>query len=46
LTGTAVSALVLGLVYSLTATYILSSAATAMVFVVMALVLIFRPIKT
>jgi branched-chain amino acid transport system permease protein len=46
LAGTAVAAYGLGLVYSLTAAYIASSASDAMVYVVMAIVLIFRPIDT
>ncbi len=46
LTGTAVAAIGLGLVHSLTAAYVASSAADAMVYVVMAVVLIFRPIDT
>ncbi|MBI4966265.1 MAG: branched-chain amino acid ABC transporter permease [Desulfomonile tiedjei] len=45
LTGTAVAAYSLGLVHSLTAAYIASSAADAMVYVVMAAVLVFRPIE-
>jgi branched-subunit amino acid ABC-type transport system permease component len=45
LKGTAVAAFTLGLVHSLTAAYIVSSAADAMVYVVMAVVLIFRPIE-
>jgi branched-chain amino acid transport system permease protein len=44
--GTAVAAFTLGMVHSLTAAYILSSASDAMVYVVMAIVLIFRPIET
>ncbi len=43
LTGTAVAAYSLGMVHSLTAAYIASSASDAMVYVVMAAVLIFRP---
>ena len=46
LKGTAVAALSLGLVHSLTAAYVASSASDAMVYVVMAGVLIFRPIDT
>ena len=46
LRGTAIAAYALGLVHSLTAAYIASSAADAMVYVVMAIVLIFRPIET
>jgi branched-chain amino acid transport system permease protein len=46
LTGTAVAAYGLGLVHSLSAAYIASSASDAMVYVVMAIVLIFRPIDT
>ena len=46
LKGTAVAALTLGLVHSLTAAYVASSASDAMVYVVMAVVLIFRPIDT
>ena len=45
LTGTAIAAFALGMVHSLTAVYIISSAADAAVYVVMAAVLIFRPIK-
>jgi len=45
LTGTAVAAYSLGLVHSLSAAYIASSASDAMVYVVMAAVLIFRPIE-
>jgi branched-subunit amino acid ABC-type transport system permease component len=44
--GTAVAAFTLGMVHSLTAAYIVSSASDAMVYVVMAVVLIFRPIDT
>jgi branched-chain amino acid transport system permease protein len=44
--GTAVAAYSLGLVHSLTAAYIASSAADAMVYVVMAAVLIIRPMDT
>jgi branched-subunit amino acid ABC-type transport system permease component len=46
LKGTAIAALSLGMVHSFTAVYIFSSASDAMVYVVMALVLIFRPIET
>ena len=45
LRGTAVAAFALGLVHSLTAAYLVSSASDAMVYVVMAVVLIFRPIE-
>ncbi len=45
LTGTAIAAFTLGMVHSLTAVYVLSSAADAAVYVVMAAVLIFRPIE-
>ncbi|MCB2229059.1 MAG: branched-chain amino acid ABC transporter permease [Desulfarculaceae bacterium] len=45
LKGTAVAAFGLGLVHSLTAVYLVSSAADAAVYVVMAVVLIFRPIE-
>jgi len=45
LKGTAVAAFSLGLVHSLTAVYIVSSAADAAVYIVMAVVLIFRPIE-
>jgi branched-chain amino acid transport system permease protein len=44
-TGTAVAACALGMVHSLSAAYIVSSASDAMVYVVMAAVLIFRPIE-
>ncbi len=43
LKGTAVAAYSLGMVHSLTAAYVASSASDAMVYVVMAAVLIFRP---
>jgi branched-chain amino acid transport system permease protein len=46
LRGTAIAAYTLGLVHSLTAAYVASSASDAMVYVVMAAVLIFRPIET
>lgn len=46
LRGTAVAAYTLGMVHSLSAAYIASSASDAMVYVVMAIVLIFRPIDT
>jgi branched-chain amino acid transport system permease protein len=45
LRGTAIAAYTLGLVHSLTAAYVASSASDAMVYVVMAAVLIFRPIE-
>ena len=45
LRGTAIAAYSLGMVHSLTAAYIASSASDAMVYVVMAAVLIFRPIE-
>lgn len=45
LTGTAIAAFSLGMVHSLTAAYVISSAADAAVYVVMAAVLIFRPIE-
>ncbi|KMY67614.1 amino acid ABC transporter permease [Desulfocarbo indianensis] len=45
LTGTTIAAFALGMVHSLTAVYIVSSAADAAVYVVMAAVLIFRPIE-
>jgi branched-subunit amino acid ABC-type transport system permease component len=46
LRGTAIAAYSLGMVHSLSAAYIASSASDAMVYVVMAAVLIFRPIET
>jgi branched-chain amino acid transport system permease protein len=46
LNGTAVAAYSLGMIHSLAAAYIASSASDAMVYVVMAAVLIFRPIET
>ncbi len=46
LKGTAVAAYSLGMVHSLTAAYIASSASDAMVYVVMAAVLIFRPMDS
>ncbi len=46
LNGTAVAAYSLGMVHSLTAAYIASSASDVMVYVVMAAVLIFRPMDT
>lgn len=45
LKGTAIAAFSLGMVHSLTAAYLVSSASDAMVYVVMAAVLIFRPIE-
>ena len=45
LRGTAIAAYSLGMVHSLSAAYIASSASDAMVYVVMAAVLIFRPIE-
>lgn len=45
LKGTAVAAFALGMVHSLTAVYLVSSASDAAVYVVMAIVLIFRPIE-
>jgi len=45
LRGTAIAAYALGIVHSLTAIYIISSGADAAVYVVMAAVLIFRPIE-
>lgn len=45
LTGTAIAAYSLGMVHSLSAAYIASSASDAMVYSVMAAVLIFRPIE-
>ncbi|HMK36074.1 MAG TPA: branched-chain amino acid ABC transporter permease [Desulfomonilaceae bacterium] len=45
LKGTAVAAFALGMVHALTAAYIASSASDAMVYVVMAAVLVFRPVE-
>ena len=45
LRGTAIAAYSLGMVHSLTAAYVASSASDAMVYAVMAAVLIFRPIE-
>ena len=43
--GTAIAAFSLGLFHSLSAAYVVSSASDAMVYVVMAAVLIFRPLE-
>lgn len=45
LKGTAIAAFSLGMVHSVTAVYLISSASDAAVYVVMAIVLIFRPIE-